>query len=380
MIRSAASSHLSRLVASALVAGALAACGGGGPDTPRALPPVPVRVARAEQRTMPLAVRAVGHVESIATVAVRPRVGGELQKVHFDEGQAVAKDQVLFTIDPRPYQATLREAEARLVRDQALLRKSEADLVRYADLVKRDFVTREQFDLITATVESMRATVAADQASVDSARLQLDYCTVAAPVGGRTGSLLFKAGNLVKANDDKALVTINQTRPIYVSFAVPAENLPSVRGKAGDGLRVNAFLPAENGKPEAGKLAVIDNEVDMATGTVALKAVFPNEEERLWPGQFVDVELVLEQQQGRVVVPAAAVQTSQQGTFVYVVGDEGAVELRPVQVARQDEHDAVIDAGVQAGETVVTDGQLRLVPGARVEVKEGIGSATGARP
>lgn len=380
MIRSAASLHQSRLVASALLAGALSACGGGGSATPRALPPVPVMVARAEQRTMPLTVRAVGHVESIATVAVRPRVGGELQKVHFEEGQAVAKDQVLFTIDPRPYQAALREAEARLVRDQALLRKSEADLVRYADLVKRDFVTREQFDLITATVESMRATVAADQAAVDSARLQLDYCTVAAPVGGRTGSLLFKAGNLVKANDDKALVTINQTRPIYVSFAVPAENLPSVRGKAGDGLRVNAFLPAENGTPETGTLAVIDNQVDTATGTVALKAVFPNGEERLWPGQFVDVELLLEQQQGRVVVPAAAVQTSQQGSFVYVVGDGGAAELRPVQVARQDEHDAVIDTGVQAGETVVTDGQLRLVPGARVEVKERIGSATGARP
>lgn len=380
MIRSAVSSSLFRLVASALFAGALSACGGGGLEKPRALPPVPVTVAKAEGRTMPLTVRAVGHVESVATVAVRLRVGGELQKVHFDEGQAVAKDQVLFTIDPRPYQATLREAEARLLRDQALLRKSEADLVRYADLVKRDFVTREQFDLITATVESMRATVAADQASVDSARLQLDYCTVTAPVGGRTGSLLFKAGNLVKANDDKALVTINQTRPIYVSFTVPAERLQAVRGKAGDGLRVNAFLPAESGKPEAGKLAVIDNAVDTATSTVGLKAIFPNQDERLWPGQFVDVELLLEEQQGRVVVPAAAVQTSQQGTFVYVVGDDGVAELRPVQVARQDERDAVIDGGVLVGETVVTDGQLRLVPGARVEVKEAVGAAAGARP
>lgn len=359
---------------------ALWGCGSKGSASPRSQPPVPVTVAEAQERTMPLALRAVGHVEAIASVAIRPRVGGELQKVHFTEGQSVAAGQTLFTIDPRPYEAALREAQARLARDQALVRKAEADVVRYEDLVKRDFVTREQFDQVKASVESLRATVAADQAAVDSAGLQLEYCSVTSPVGGRTGTLQVKAGNLVKANDDKAMVTVNQTRPIHVVFAVPESYLGAVRGKAGDGLAVNAHLPGASGTPEMGKLAVVDNTVDAATSTILLKAVFPNEGERLWPGQFVDVELVLEEQKGRLVVPAAAVQTGQKGTYVYVVDAEGTAELRPVKLARQDESDAVLDEGVRPGETVVTDGQLRLVPGAKVEVKEGLGGATGGRP
>lgn len=372
-------SSLRRVIALSLpCVAALGGCGGGS-STPRTQPPVPVTVAQAQERTMPLALRAVGHVEAIASVAVRPRVGGELQRVHFSEGQPVSAGQTLFTIDPRPYEAALREAEARLARDQALLRKAETDVVRYEDLVKRDFVTREQFDQVKASVESLRATVAADAAAVDSAKLQLDYCSVTSPVTGRTGTLGVKTGNLVKANDDKSLVTVNQTRPIHVSFAVPAEHLSAVRGKAGDGLPVNAHLPNEDGAPEAGKLAVVDNTVDAATSTILLKAVFPNEGERLWPGQFVDVELVLEEQKGRLVVPAAAVQTGQKGTYVYVVDAEGKAEQRPVKVARQDEHDAVLDEGLRPGETVVTDGQLRLVPGAKVEVKEGLGASGGGR-
>ncbi|HPC81741.1 MAG TPA: efflux RND transporter periplasmic adaptor subunit [Thermoanaerobaculaceae bacterium] len=355
-------------------------CGGKGSTAPRSQPPVPVTVARAEVRTMPLAVRAVGHVEAIASVAIRPRVGGELLRVHFDEGQPVAAGQVLFTIDPRPYEAALREAEARLARDQALLYKAETDVARYEDLVRRDFVTREQFDQLKASAESLRAAVAADAATIDSARLQLAYCTVTSPVSGRTGALGVKPGNLVKANDDKVLVTVNQTRPIHAAFAVPGEQLGAVRGKAGDGLKVYAHLPGSAGAPEVGTLAMVDNAVDPATNTVLLKAVFPNDGERLWPGQFVGVEVVLEEQEGRLVVPAAAVQTGQKGTYVWVVDGDGKAELRPVRLARQDERDAVLEEGVRVGETVVTDGQLRLVPGARVEVKEGLGGAPGSRP
>lgn len=376
-MKSPVARHAVRVVMPCLVV--LWGCGGGSSAAPRPQPPVPVSVAEVQQRTMPLAVRAVGHVEAIASVAVRPRVGGELVKIHFTEGQAVTAGQALFTIDPRPYEAALREAEARLARDQALSRKAEADVARYEDLVRRDFVTREQFDLIKASAESLRATVAADLAAVDSARLQLDYCSVTSPVSGRSGTLGVKPGNLVKANDDKALVTINQTRPIHVVFAVPAEYLGAVRGKAAAGLKVNAHLPGAPGAPEPGTLAVVDNAVDVATGTIALKAVFKNEGERLWPGQFVDVELVLEEQQGRLVVPAAAVQVGQNGTYVWVVDREGKVEQRPVALARQDERDAVLDEGVRAGETVVTDGQLRLVPGARVEVKGGPGAPAGDR-
>jgi multidrug efflux system membrane fusion protein len=329
---------------------------------------------------MPLALRAVGHVEAIASVAIRPRVGGELQKVHFTEGDAVRTGQVLFTIDPRPYQTALRETQSRLARDQALLRKAEADVVRYEDLVRRDYVTREQFEQIRATVESQRATVSADQAAVDSAQLQLDYCSVTAPVSGRTGTLGVKVGNLVKANDDKVMLTINQTRPIHVAFAVPAEYLGVVRGKTNDHLQVTARLPGRGQTPDVGRLAVVDNAVDAATSTVLLKAVFDNEDEQLWPGQFVDVELVLEQQPNRIVVPAAAVQTGQKGTHVYVVSGEGIAEMRPVTVARQDEHLAVLDEGVAAGETVVTDGQLRLIPGAKVTIMEGLGAPGGGRP
>ncbi|HNX51111.1 MAG TPA: efflux RND transporter periplasmic adaptor subunit, partial [Thermoanaerobaculaceae bacterium] len=273
----------------------------------------------------------------------------------------------------------LREVEAGLARDEALARKAEADVVRYADLVKKDFVTKEQADLIKATAESLRATVAADRAAVDSARLQLSYCTITAPVAGRTGSLLVRAGNLVKANDDKVLVVINQMRPIFVSFAVPAEHMAAVRTGARDGLEVNAVIPGEDDRPVGGKLAVVDNAVDASTGTVLLKATFDNEGERLWPGLFVDVALVLEQQRDRLVVPAAAVQTGQIGTYVFVVKDDQTAELRPVKVVRQDEQVAVLSDGVQAGEMVVTDGQLRLVPGTRVEAGDNLAPRAEAR-
>lgn len=347
---------------------AAAACGGGS-KAPRTPPAVPVVTARVETRTVPVELRAIGHVEPISTVAVRPRVGGELTRVWFREGDVVPAGATLFTIDPRPYEAALRQAEAQLTRNRALLKKAEADLARYATLVERDYVTREEYDQINANADALRAGVAADQASVDTARLQLGYCTVAAPVAGRTGNLKVKVGNLVRANDDQPLVTINQIRPIQVAFSVPPRFLAAIAARGRERIGLAAAVPGAAGPAAEGELSFVDNTVDEATATVLLKGTFANRDELLWPGQFVDVVMTLGAEPDRVVVPAAAVQTGQQGTYVFVVTAEGTAELRPVKVNRADEREAVIDDGVRAGETVVTDGQLRLVPGSRVEAR-----------
>lgn len=339
-------------------------------------PPVPVSVGKVERRTMPLSFRAIGNVEAIDTVAIKARIGGELQRVHFQEGQDVRAGAVLFTIDPRPYQAAVAQAEAVLVRDQALLAKAESDTRRYAELVAKDFVAKEQYDQIVATAASLGAAVAADQANLASARLNLEYCTITAPVEGRTGNLVVKVGNLIKANDDNPLVTINRIRPIYATFSVPAQNLPAILSRRARGISVRAVVPGLGGAASEGVLTFVDNAVDTTTATILLKATFANQDERLWPGQFVELTVVLGEEPGRVVCPAPAVQTGQQGQYVFVVNDDSSVELRPVTVARMDERDAVIEAGLSGGETVVTDGQLRLVPGSRVAPKGGAGSAS----
>jgi multidrug efflux system membrane fusion protein len=351
----------------------LGACGGGGRQAPVLRSSVPVIVGKVVQKTMPVTFRAIGHVEAIATVAIRARIGGELQKVWFAQGQSVAQGATLFTIDPRQYQAALRQAEAQLAKDKALLAKAEADITRYEGLVKQDFVTREQYDQIIDNAAALRAAVAADEASIDNARLQVEYCTIMAPIPGRTGDLMVKAGNLVTANDSKALVTINQTHPIYASFSVPGQLLPELTRNNGSRVTVTASLPQNAGPPEEGMLTFVDNAVDTATGTILLKATFTNKDERLWPGQFVDIVVTLGQEADRIVAPASAVQTGQQGQYVFVVKDDQTVELRVVKVGRIDETEAVIEKGLAAGETVVTDGQLRLVPGAKVEIKSGLG-------
>lgn len=350
----------------------LAACGG---DTKRSGPPpaVPVKAGKVERRSMPVTVRAIGHVEPIATVDVRARIGGELLKVHFAEGQSVRAGDALFTIDPRPYQAALAQAEAVLARDQALLAKAEADVARYADLVSKDFVTKEQYDQITTQAASLGAAVASDRAAVESARLNLSYCSIASPLSGRTGNLRIKEGNLVKANDE-ALVTINQTRPIYTGFTLPGQLLPEILRRRNGGISVAATLPDNPGAAEEGRVTFVDNRVDEDSGTVLVKATFPNQEERLWPGLFVNLIVTLDVEPDRVVAPAQAVQTSQQGLFVFVIGADGTAELRQVKVARIDEQDAVIADGLSGGETVVTDGQLRLVPGARAEIVGEVGT------
>jgi multidrug efflux system membrane fusion protein len=365
-------SHSPVLVAVAVAAAALAGCGGG-QEKRGAQPAVPVTVGEVVQKTVPVTFRAIGHVEAIATVAIKARIGGELQKVWFEEGQNVAKGATLFTIDPRQYEAALRLAEAQIAKDRALLVKAEADTRRYEGLVKQDFVAKEQYDQIIANAAALRAAVEADQANIDNARLQLAYCTITAPVEGRTGNLNVKVGNLVKADDTTPLVTINQIRPIFAAFSVPAQLLPQLTKHDGNRITVSASLPQNTGAPEEGVLTFVDNAVDTATGTILLKATFANREERLWPGQFVDIVVTLGEEPDRIVAPSPAVQTSQQGQYVFVVKEDQTVELRPVKVDRMDESEAVIAKGLSAGETVVTDGQLRLVPGARVEIKSSVG-------
>ena len=343
----------------------------GEPVGPQIMPVVPVTVAAAEQKTMPLEIRAIGNVVASATVSVLARVGGALEEVHFREGAEVEKGQLLFVIDPRPYEVALKEAEAYLARDQALLERAEADLKRYAELVKQDFVTQEQYDQALASKASLGATVQADEAAVKNARLQLSYCYIYAPIAGRTGDLLVDAGNLIKANDDHPMVVIHQVRPIEVSFSVPEEYLSQIRARRSSSpLKVTAGPDQEKSATAAeGRLVFVNNTVDTATGTVLLKASFTNEDGSLWPGQFVNVSLTLGEQADAVVIPSRAVQSGQQGLYVFVVRDDRTVESRPVVVSRALGEETVIEEGVSPGETVVTDGQLRLAPGARVEIK-----------
>jgi multidrug efflux system membrane fusion protein len=347
----------------------VAACGERSQSAHGTAPPVPVTVAQVVQKTMALSFKAIGNVEPIETIAVKARIGGELLEIGFDEGDTVHRGDVLFVIDPRPYKAALEQARAALERDQALLAKAQSDVTRYADLVKQDYVTKEQYDQIKADAASLEAAVAGDRAALETARLNLDYCTISAPVTGRTGNLNVDMGNLIKANDDKPMVTINQMQPIYVSFSVPAQLLPSVLAHRGQGIQVRAVIPDETGEPAMGTLTFVDNAVDTTTSTILLKATFANKDERLWPGQFVDLTVILGEEADRVVCPAPAIQTGQEGQHVFVVNSDKTVELRPVQVARMDERDAVITSGLEAGETVVTDGQLRLVQGSTVEIK-----------
>jgi multidrug efflux system membrane fusion protein len=372
------------LAALALAAAAALAAGCGSGDAKAAAgksaapPAVPVTVGSVVQKTMPVDIGAIGRVDPLQTVAVRALVGGQLVRVAFQEGQDVAKGDLLFVIDPRPYQAALDSARARLARDRAMADKAGADVRRYADLVTKEYVTKEQFDQIQATAQSLKATLQEDQAAVESARLQLAYCTIHAPLGGRTGGLNAHAGNLVKANDDTPMVVVHQIRPIYVSFSVPESNLPEIKRHQGQReLEVAAVPPATGAAPSHGELTFVDNQVDRTTGTILLKATFQNQDRSLWPGQFVNVVLTLVRQPGALVVPAQAVQNGQQGQYVFVVRGDETVETRPIVVNRTIGAEAVVDRGLQAGEKVVTDGQIRLAPGVRVQEKNAPPPAAG---
>jgi len=419
-----------RLAGWALTAAALGLAGcsdspaGGAQAGPGPPPPVPVGVATAQERSVPVQVVTVGTVQAYTTVGVKSQVAGQIDQVHFTEGQEVRRGDLLFTIDPRPLQASLRQTEANVAKDRAALRQAEAAFAqrqaevaqalanlerdeaqlanarvqerRYAALAEQELIAREQYDQVRTALAALQATVNADRAAVDNARasaraaeamvdnaraairaneamvetarLQLAYTTIRAPMDGRTGNLLVQGGNVVKSTEDNPLVVIAQIRPIYVSFAVPEHHLTAIKKYRAQGaLKVAAVLDGGR-RTVVGAVTFMNNTVDSSTGTIQLKATFPNADNVLWPGQFVDVALTLTSEQA-VLVPTQAVQAGQRGSYVFVVKPDSTVESRPVKVGRRLPRELVIDDGVQAGEQVVTDGQLRLVPGARVEIK-----------
>lgn len=334
---------------------------------------VPVTVAVAQEKSVPLQIRAIGRVEPLRTVEVHALVTGQLMSVLFSEGQDVAKGERLFLIDPRPYQATLSQAQANLARDEAQLRNAESQAARYADLVNKDYVTKEEYEKFTSGAAAARAVVAADRAAVETARLQLSYCDIRSPMAGRTGSLQVHAGNIIHANDPSPLVVINQISPVYVTFAIPETQLTPLRARGTSDVPVTA-LPQQGGTNAlaTGRLTFLNNTVDAATGTITLKATFANEKRALWPGQFVSVAVTLQERPNAVVVPSQAVQTGQRGQYVYVVKQDKSVEMRPVKVADSDAQQAIITNGINPGDNVVTDGLLRLTPKSKVEVKNAL--------
>ncbi|MBZ5680472.1 MAG: efflux RND transporter periplasmic adaptor subunit [Acidobacteriia bacterium] len=339
---------------------------------PPAVPAVPVLAADVEQKDMPVNVQAIGAVEALSTVSVKTQITGELTGVFFKEGQDVKKGDLLFTLDKRPLEAELKKQEANLQRDiaQAKLAHLEAD--RYADLFKAGVVSKQQFDQAQANAQALDAAVQADNAAVENARVQLIYCSIYSPINGRTGTLMIHQGNMIKANDTPFLVNINQVEPIYVTFTVPEQYLADIKRFAGAGiLPVKATIQGDT-RPVLGELSFIDNTVDQATGTIKLKGQFANADRRLWPGQFVNVTLTLHAQPSAVVVPSQAVQNGQQGQFVFVIHPDLTVEARPVMVNRTSNGQSIIDKGLTAGERVVTDGQLRLVPGSKVDIRPAI--------
>ena len=354
------------VVASSLLA---MACNGDDGARRRGVDAVPVKIGTAVRKVMPVELKAVGTVEAYATVAVTAQTAGIITRVHFQEGQEVKEGDLLFDLDARPYRAALAEAGARLAGNRALLKKAEEDLRRYSSLVDKEYSTREQLDLVRANLEAIRATVAGGEAAVESARLSAEYCTVRAPIAGRTGSLLVYAGNVVSPNPAQPLVVILQNRPIRVAFAVSEKYLDAIRHRAdAEPLEVAVRSSDSASPPSIGKLEFLDNAVDHASGTIRLKGVFENKDTALWPGQFVQVVLRLSEEKDALVVPSSAVQTGQQGPYVFVVTADETAELRPVVVDRIVGAETVLAKGVEGDEHVVTDGQLRLVPGGKVSL------------
>lgn len=361
----------------------------------------PVSVATVSIQTVPIEVRAIGNVEPVTAIAVRAQVSGELSHVSFSEGDSVQKGQTLFLIDQRPYQTQVTQAQANLAKDTAQLGQAKANLARdismekfareqakrYSDLTNQGVLSKSQSDQTQsdsevrteavradqAAIESAQAAIDSDQAALERSKLELGYCTITSPLDGRTGAVTVQTGNLVTANGAQ-LTTINQVEPIYVTFSVPERYLTDVRKfMAGGKLAVQARLRNEASSPEVGLLVFVDNTVDASTGTIKLKASFGNTDRKLWPGQFVDVNLQLSTQPNSLVVPSQAIQTGQSGQFVFVVKSDMTVETRPVTPGIQVDQNTVVEKGLQEGEKIVTEGQLRLVPGSHVRVQGGGG-------
>jgi multidrug efflux system membrane fusion protein len=344
-------------------------------------PSVAVTVATAQRGDAPYIVHANGLVEPAQTVAVQSQVGGVLMSVHFKEGDEVKEGQLLFEIDPRPFRAALDQANAVLARDNANLVSAKNDADRYAALVAKDFVTKSQADQATAAAAAALAVVSADKASVDNAKFNLDNATITAPISGKTGVLLVKQGNLVKPGSVPPLVVINQIHPIDVHFTVPDRELPTVQKYAGAVKKLRVTVtPRGTGSSEVGELNMLDNGVDTTTGTVTLKAQFANPAGHLWPGQFVAVDLELYVQQGVVLVPTTAVQTGQDGQFVFVISADRTAVVQPVTAGLVVGDQTVIEKGIDVGNVVVTDGQSRLTPNVKVEIAKPADAAPARSP
>lgn len=345
---------------------------GGGAQTAKAATPaasrgIPVVTRTVEVRAVPERIGTIGSVQPIAAIAIKARVDTVVETVHFTEGQEVKAGDPLFTLDARALQAQLQQAQANLERDRANLDKAKGDVKRYAELVRTSAISRTQYDAAQATADALEGTVKADLAAIDAAKVSLSFTHITAPMDGRTGTVNSKIGTMVRAADATPLVTLTQLRPINVSFNVPERHLPAIRRAMGEGaLKVTAGIPGSHGAPAEGKLTFVDSQVDQQSGTILVKGEFPNADTRLWPGQFVDTVLTLRVDPQAVTVPDEAVQTGQQGRFVYVVKPDETVEARPVAVARSQDGVTVIGSGVAAGDRVVVDGQSRLYPGAKV--------------
>ena len=335
---------------------------------PKGPPAVAVTVAAALQEVMPIRVAAIGNVEAYQTVALKARVDGQIVAVNFREGQPVAKGEVLFRIDPRPYEAALRQAEANALRDRAAREQARSQAKRYQELLDKNFISKEAYAQIRTNAETAEATAKASQAALENSRLNFEYCTIYSPLDGYVGKVLLQAGNMVRANDVNPLVVINQVRPIYVNFAVPEQNLPDVRKyQAQSALRVDV-VPADPTAPAAtGQLIFIDNAVDPSTGTIRLRAQFENTDAALWPGQFVNVSVRLYEKPDAIVIPSAALQTGPDGQYVYVIDNDSLAQVRKINVERTEGERAIV-SGLKQGERVVTRGQLRLGPKTRVQI------------
>lgn len=362
----------------------LSGCGGAASKSAQAgtgPQPIPVAVAAAERRDVPVYVEGLGSVQAYNTVSLKSRVDGQIVQIAFKEGQFVKQGDLLIVIDPRPYQVMLEQAQAALARDQAQLKNAQLDYDRYQGLVKDGVIAQQQFDTQKALVNQLEGTVQNDQATIDNAKLQLVYTRITAPVNGRIGLRLVDIGNMVHATDTTALLVITQLQPIAVVFTLPEDSLPTVAQHMKSGaLEVDAYSRDDSTKLATGKLLTIDNQIDQTTGTGKLKAIFENQDNALWPDQFVNAHLLLETLKGAIVVPAAAIQKGPQGSsFTYVVKPDKTVEVRTVKVALTQANLSVLDSGVAQGEQVVTDGQDKLQGGSRVE-PHSAAAATAGKP
>jgi multidrug efflux system membrane fusion protein len=342
----------------------------------KAAPAVPVSVGTVVRKAVPVNLTAVGNVEPYTSVAVKARVDGQILSVAFKEGDEVKKDALLFEIDPRPFQVALQQAQANLKKDKALLDHAIEQEVRYKDLLEKKFISPDAYDQVRTNRDAAAATVAADEAAIQSAKLSLDYCTIRSPVTGYAGRILIQQGNLVKANDTNPLVTINQVVPVYVAFSVPEQNIGDIRKYQAAGDLHVRVVPGESTHPTiAGKLASLDNSADPATGTIRLRAEFANQDKALWPGQFVNVVLTLHEQPDAIVTPSTALQNGPNGQYVFIVKPDATVELRDVKVARIEGDETVVASGLEPGDKVVIAGQLRLAPGVRITTGAGAPSS-----